>query len=554
VTASESTETRIASAQPAGRRVWPYGLAGAILAAVGLFVIYLHQSRTQAVDSDGAGNVLQAWDMLHGNPLLRGWWLSDVSFYTTELPQYVLIAWIHGRTPDVVHVGGAMTYVLLMIFAALVAKGDATGRAAVIRVLVPVCILLGPQLGVGTYVLLLNPAHVGTGVPVLLTWLVIDRLAPRWWVPVVVAILLTWGEIADPLVTYIAAAPLVAVSLFRLIPRRGGGRHERSAGSGLDPRWYDAALGAAALVSYGLSTLILHVLKSAGGFRAAAPHTDITTWSAFETNLRSTFEDVLLLFGADLYRVVPQTFWFKQPPNPHSPLDIAVTILHLLGLLVVVAAIGNTAWRFWRRSPRVEQLILAGILVDFVAFLLRARPDQNLTNSRQIVLVLPLGAILAGRFIARLHFTRKPAIAGLLAFVFAGYAVGVLYNLHGKTVPAQGAEVATWLEHHNLHHGLAGYWAANSITLDSGNRVHVRSISPAGNVFLPNKWESKSSWYDKNKNEATFVVIDKVNSSYEVYLTEQQATTLFGRPAETHNVGAYEILVYSQNLFSKEWP
>jgi len=31
------------------------------------------------VDADGAGNVLQAWDMLHGNPLLRGWWLSDVS-------------------------------------------------------------------------------------------------------------------------------------------------------------------------------------------------------------------------------------------------------------------------------------------------------------------------------------------------------------------------------------------------------------------------------------------------------------------------------------------
>lgn len=553
MTASERTEPRIAEARPARRRATPFVLAGMVAAAVALFVIYLHQSRTQAVDADGAGNVLQAWDMLHGNPLLRGWWLSDVSFYTTELPQYALIAWIHGLTPDVVHVGGAMTYTLVMLFAAWVAKGHATGRAAVVRALVAVCIMLGPQLGVGTYVLLLNPAHVGTGVPILVTWLVLDRVTPRWWVPAVVAVLLTWGAVADQLVVYIAAAPLVAVSLLRLIPRRGSGRHEQSPVSGPDPRWYDAALAAAGLASYGLSKLILHVIRSSGGFQVAEPHKDITTWSAFVTNLRSTFEDVLLLFGADLYRVVPQTFWFKQPPNPHSPFDIAIAILHVFGLLVVVAAIGNTAWRFWRRASRIEQVILVGILVDFAAFLVRARPDQNLTNSRQIVLILPLGAILAGRFVARWRLNRQPALVGLLGFVFVGYAVGLLYNLHGKTVPAQGQQVAGWLEQHNLRQGLAGYWAANSITLDSANRVQVRAIAPAGSVFLPNKWEAKSTWYDKDKSQATFVIIDKVNSSYEVYLTEQQATQLFGRPAQIHNIGAYEILVYQQNLFTKEW-
>ena len=29
--------------------------------------------------------------MLHGNLLLHDWWVSDVSFYTTELPQYAAI-------------------------------------------------------------------------------------------------------------------------------------------------------------------------------------------------------------------------------------------------------------------------------------------------------------------------------------------------------------------------------------------------------------------------------------------------------------------------------
>jgi len=51
------------------------------------------------VNSDGASNALQAWAMLHGNPLLRGWQLSDVSFYTTELPQYAALEAIRGLGP-----------------------------------------------------------------------------------------------------------------------------------------------------------------------------------------------------------------------------------------------------------------------------------------------------------------------------------------------------------------------------------------------------------------------------------------------------------------------
>ena len=69
---------------PAARR---WLAAGAwTLATLAAFAAYLQLARTRAVNSDGASQALQAWDMLHGNPLLRGWTLTDVSFYTTELP------------------------------------------------------------------------------------------------------------------------------------------------------------------------------------------------------------------------------------------------------------------------------------------------------------------------------------------------------------------------------------------------------------------------------------------------------------------------------------
>ena len=61
------------------------------LAALALWAAYARLSQTFPANSDGAVNALQAWQMLHGNPLLRGWVLSDVSFYTTELPQYMLV-------------------------------------------------------------------------------------------------------------------------------------------------------------------------------------------------------------------------------------------------------------------------------------------------------------------------------------------------------------------------------------------------------------------------------------------------------------------------------
>jgi hypothetical protein len=116
---------------------------------VAALACYLRLAGTQAVNSDGAAQALQAWDVLHGNLLLHGWTVSDVSFYTTELPEYVLVDFCRGLIPDVVHVAAAITYTLVVLLAALLAKSTATGRAALVRVLVAVGIMVAPQLPQG---------------------------------------------------------------------------------------------------------------------------------------------------------------------------------------------------------------------------------------------------------------------------------------------------------------------------------------------------------------------------------------------------------------------
>ena len=86
---------------------------------------------------------------------------------------------VRGFNQNAVHVAAAMTYTLVVLFAALVGKGTATGREAVVRVALAVGIMLAPQLHSGTNVLISSPDHIGTSVPLLAAWLIVDRARPR---------------------------------------------------------------------------------------------------------------------------------------------------------------------------------------------------------------------------------------------------------------------------------------------------------------------------------------------------------------------------------------
>ena len=126
-----------------------------------LFLGYLRVSWTVAATSDGAALALQARDMLAGNWLLHGWTLSDVSFYTTELPEYVLVEAVRPFGLGVIHVAAAATYTLLVLAAFWLARGRAAGREGLARGALAAVIMVAPQLGYGAFVLLLSPDQSG---------------------------------------------------------------------------------------------------------------------------------------------------------------------------------------------------------------------------------------------------------------------------------------------------------------------------------------------------------------------------------------------------------
>ena len=169
--AEESPRAR-ARRVPRAWWIWPVAIA---VVAVVLFLCYLRLSDTIPVNSDGSDQALQAWDMLHGNWLLRGWTVGDVSYYTTEIPEYILVEKIIGLGANVIHVASAVTYTLLVLLAGLLAKGRAKGSQGLIRALIAAGILLAPELDHGIHLLISQPDHLGTQVPLLFAFIVLDR-------------------------------------------------------------------------------------------------------------------------------------------------------------------------------------------------------------------------------------------------------------------------------------------------------------------------------------------------------------------------------------------
>jgi hypothetical protein len=526
--AAASAET--APARSAGLPArWRAG-ALSLLCLVAAFACYLRLASTRPVDSDGASQALQAWDMLHGNVLLHGWWLSDVAFYTTELPQYVFVELVRGLNADVVHVAAAMTYTLVVLLAALLAKGTAAGRAAVARVLITVGIMLAPQLVSGVKTLIASPDHIGTSVPLLVVWLILDRARPSWYVPVATSLLLGWAAVADPLVLYIGVLPLALVCAFRV--GRAVLRERRPWRS----QGYNLALGGGALLAGGAAELALHVIRVAGGFDVHPPVTKVIhSAGVLPHSLNVAGQGLLELAGANFFGLGLSA-------------QAVLAFLHLVGVVLIVLAFGLAARRFLRGLDLVEQVLITAVAVNLVAYVFSTQSGSVL-STREIAAVLPFTAVLAGRMLADRVLAVRLAPAFLLV-VLAGYLAGLGYGLAQPAEPPQNQRLASWLEAHHLHSGLAGFWQSNVVSLATGDRVRVRQLTMVGRRLAPYRWESDAAWYDPKHQTANFVVFSPATAEYSGFTDKPAVVAAFGLPAHVYHVGSYTVMVWNKNLLA----
>lgn len=497
------------------------------IAAVTLFVVYLHVARTAPVTSDGASNALQAWDMLHGNLLLHGWQLSDVSFYTTELPEYLLIERLRGLGPEVVPIASAVTYTLLVLLAALLAKGKATGREAIVRCLIAAGIMAAPQHGLGIYVLMGSPDHTGSAVPVLLAFLLLDRAPRRWYTAAAAGLILAWALVADGIVLYTGVLPVAAVAAARFYQARC----RRNA------RWRDSRfelmLAASAGASVWLARQAAIDIARRGGFRIWPVNPNFAGPSDLGRSFSVTAHGLLLLFGADFL-------------GQRAGVDSLLALAHLTGLALAAWALCATI----RRLPKADMasLLLTAALVSVLAAYLFSTRAAGLPSTRDITAVLPFGAALAGRVMAAP--LRKARLVPALAVVLAAYLVSLGRLVNGPPAVPQAAALGRWLEGHHLNDGLADYWDANVTTLETSGRVMVRPVLADSGKIASDYWEVRRNWFSPDRAYANFIVLVPAPPGFSRYPTVASVRATFGQPVHIYYLGAYTIATFSKNLLA----
>jgi hypothetical protein len=554
-----------------------------LIAGLILFCGYFRLSTTYAENSDMANILLMGEDLLHGNVLLHGWHMSDVSFYPTELVQYALLESVLGLHMTTAHVAAAMTYTLAVLLVVLLARGSASGMQALVRTLIAGGIMIAPQLSAGVYAVDLAVGHIGTSVPLLLGWLLLDRagrtapargnLGPPpsppgpgrgmrfgsrgWRVPALLAILLAWVLVADPIAEIAGIAPLALVAGFRFVWRLA---HRRP-----DPG--DAALAGAALAGYALAWLAQRLLRAAGGYVVSPLPVHFRTLADLPAAAPALWR-VLDLFGADFHGM-----------RAGVPLFLAVA--HLASVVLVAAALGRVCWRSGRGVPLVDQVLAVGIVLNLALYLGTLASTQG---AHEIAVVLPYAAALAGRVLVRpslagiaghgdvgrpaaaapsrargslattvpLVKTGPPVKAGPSirvrtgaaagALVLCGYLAGFAYELTFPSSPPADSALASWLLAHGFRSGLATYWQASSVTVDTGGRVAVRAVTGSLSPYL---WMTNTGWYRPQRNEPDFLVLQQP-SKPELALLRRR----LGPPDRDYQVDGCTVLVWHRNLLA----
>ena len=624
------------SADGGRRRERAWWIAVTAAAAAVLMFCYLRIAGTVPVLSDGAANALQAQDMLHGNVLLHGWWVTDVSFLTTELPQYALVIAAAGLRPEVVHICAAMTYTLLVLLAAWVARGRASGAEGVVRALIAAGIMLAPEPGAPTWVLLSDPDHVGTGVPLLLLLLLIDRPRASRWVPVAAFVLLTWASIADPLAEAIGALPLAAVCLARVAAGR-----PRSL-SALRAYWYELSLAAAAVLAAVATKVVNDLIPALGGYQINKGVSGLIPLGEIPGNGPLVLRSVLALFGAS----------FQDAPHGRQhAVNLAFAAVHLAGLALVVAAVVVAAWGLvrtlawlWRAGSGgvagsgdpdgsdgvagsggpdgsggrggvfaagdlVADVTVVAVVICVATYFTLFKLN-NIYAAHEIGPVLSLGAALAGRRfggpLARAcglrtgtapggtparatsaggtsaagpsaggtsaggtsaggattgdHAAghRRPqrrqrrqrgrlarlAVLAALTALLACYCAMLGFAAAQQQTPPANAALAVWLQGHGLRSGLAGYWEASVVTVETEGAITMGSVTPLRNGKLaPRHWEQDMRIFDPATHRANFVVL-----APDSPMSESDVLRTFGPAAHVYRFETYTILVWGKNL------
>ena len=349
--------------------------------------------------------------------------------------------------------------------------------------------MLAPQFGNATHLLLSQPDHLGTQLPLLLVFLLLDRAPRRWYVPVTAGVVLAWVIIADRVALLDAVVPLVLVCGARVL--WAVLRHRRS----LVSQWYELSLVAASVLSFAAATLAVRLISHLHGYQVTpVMSATLAPLHTLPRRVVVAFEGILNIYGGDFFHISQNSPFGPALGGLPVGVGVALAAVHLVGVALAAWGFFRAFRYFFDPGDLVSPVLATAIAVNVGAYSVSI-VAFGLFDTREILAVLPFGAVLAGRMVpgqlAGVPRRLKPALACASAAVLACYLAALGYGAAQPPVPDSMQAIIPWLEAHHLTHGLGTYAESNLTTMDSGGRVEIRDVAWLSAGDLPRHFETK---------------------------------------------------------------
>ncbi|MFX1734459.1 hypothetical protein PXJ20_07110 [Paraburkholderia sp. A1RI_3L] len=516
-------------------------LAVAIVCLLVLAIAYYKIFHLFAHSSDEANPLLSAYDMVHGNWLLRGWVEPVSTFYGIDLLLFGAQSIVFGKSPTILVITPALIWAMVVLLSCAVVAKYSAKETRFFHALCAFVILGLPQVFNGPVAALITvaPIHIGSIVYALIAFVLAQRFLVSRRIERLAAcsyfLLVALMTLGDPFSPYFCAAPvlLTCLSARRMDWRRRG------------------ALGALTSGAVIAGKVGLVLIGHAGGFSIIPMPAGFVMFDLVGKNVSLVVQGILGLFGADFFGKPVSPVLDIVPFLASGPLPALIRLPIVLLLCFVVSKLARPIMRSVLGAEPTDQqpitqALFWAILLVIAANLFSTLPI-NLATSRYLLPVYVFGAILVSMSLPRVRMDQ-----GAVGVIAASSVVSIVCGFVNSTdqhrfANGEQQQLAAWLTAHDLKDGYGPYWSAGIVTVLTHGQTTVNALAPGPNGKLtPLVWISSTPEKPLMSNPGRkFVVVE--NRQIEPKFSQEQVVATFGEPSEIHQVGPYTVDVFDNN-------
>ncbi|MFZ0667412.1 MAG: hypothetical protein WAM97_16785 [Acidimicrobiales bacterium] len=493
--------------------------------------------RTTTPNSDGATVVLEGQSMASGHLTLAHWALSLDSFWSIDAVFNTIFVFLDGVRADLLRLVPAIIASCVVVLGIRIAC-DGYKKAPQIAAAATVIALLGLPTFYLCYFFLSSVSHVGTTLWCLIAFFALSRerrrtIGPSWAIGV---IFLAAGLLGDLQMFALGVVPVLLAGIVRMM-------RARSLRAGLP-------LVAASVTSLLVAGFVRGIAELIGTYSIGK-----VQGRAKGAQIRENFSNLVSGIKQLLGQRSGLQGALKISEQLHVVLLVLVVALVGVGLLrlIVGGVTGNAKSEHRQRDPAnlkamgwlVDDLLLFGCVGGMVTFVVLASAN-DFNYDRYLTSAVVFGVILGARQLAWLLSSAKstwsllPVTAVGLA-VIGVFCINIESMLASPDVAWPETPLVNFLEAHHLDQGIGDYWSASIVTVVSNGNVTVRPVisNPAGKLVRYDR-QSSSDWYEAKSFQ--FLVY---NLAIPVGVELGTATSTFGEPDHTYQIGTFTVLTWS---------